>query len=55
LFLFFLKQPDTKLGTISYFGKGEYSRFLNKLESLDKLDSPPPPPPPPPRRCYSMA
>jgi hypothetical protein len=35
LFLFFLEQPDTKLGTISYFRKGEYSRFSNKLESLD--------------------
>ncbi len=35
LFLFFLEQQDTKLGTISYFRKGEYSRFSNKLESLD--------------------
>jgi hypothetical protein len=35
LFLFFLEQPDTKLGTISYFRKGEYGRFSNKLESLD--------------------
>jgi hypothetical protein len=35
LFVFFLEQPDTKLGTISYFRKGEYSRFSNKLESLD--------------------
>jgi hypothetical protein len=35
LFVFFLEQPDTKLGTISYFRKGKYSRFSNKLESLD--------------------
>lgn len=35
LFLFFLEQPDTELGTISYFRKGEYSWFSNKLDSLD--------------------
>jgi len=36
LFLFFLEQPDTKLGTISYFRKGEIQQIFKQVGKLGR-------------------